>query len=177
MISWNIPKTITQSDRITFFQQLNDYNPATDTLSCFIRGQAPLDLTGIPTGSGWDFTIESVQSKMLIPGKYKTQFVVFEFGINKKTLKTLDLLVLPSLENLTELETRSADEIELELIITAIAKLASGAVAEYRIGDRMMRYQDIGQLSRRLEYLRRRVAIAQRKLKPGGQNIGIRFGS
>ena len=176
---FNVPKLITQGDTVKWSaltrEQFSPYKPYSDTLSCFIRGAVPLDLVGVPNLKGWNFRITSVQSNTLTPGKYKTQFVLIELSGDKTTLGTTEITVLPSFEGLTELETRSADEIELELITKAIAKLASGAVVEYRIGDRMMRYQDINQLTNRLKYLRTRIAIANGKLKPGGQNIGIRF--
>lgn len=146
---FNIPKQITQGDKTTWTEKLSDYNPLTDTLSCFIRGQTALDLTGTPTAEGWYFTIDSAQSETLAPGKYKTQFVIFESGTDRKTLGTTELLVCPSFEKLTELETRSADEIELEKITKAIAKLASGAVSEYWIGDRKLKDQDLQQLTKR----------------------------
>lgn len=175
MIIWNIPNQITQGDTVEWSQTLDNYNPATDTLSCFIRGKSPLDLTGNANGDAWDFSIDTNQSILLATGKYKTQFVIFKFHTQRKTIGTTELLVCPSFEKLTQLETRSADEIELEGITQAIAKLAGGAVAEYWIGDRKMRYQDLSQLTERQKYLRSRIAIASGKLKPGGRDVGVRF--
>ena len=171
---FNIPKQITQGDKTTWTEKLPDYNPLTDTLSCFIRGQTALDLTGTATTKGWDFTIESAESETLTPGKYKTQFVVFEFGTDRKTLGTTELLVCPSFEKLTELETRSADEIELEAVTQAIARHSNG-IKEYWIGDRKMEYRDLQELYDRQQYLRTRIAISSGKLKAGGRNVGIRF--
>ena len=167
----NIPNQITQGDTVEWYETLPDYNPATDTLSCFIRGQSALDLTGVPSGNQWDFTITSAQSQTLTPGKYKKQYVIFEFGTKRKTLGTTDLLVCPSFEGLTQLDTRSDLEIELEQVNNALLK----GIAEYRIGDRMVRYQDLGELGKRQQYLRNRIAIASGKLKPGGRNVGVRF--
>lgn len=172
---FNIPKQITQGDKTTWSEKLPDYSPLTDTLSCFIRGQTALDLTGTATTEGWDFAIESAESETLTPGKYKTQFLIFEFGTDRKTLGTTELLVCASFEKLTELETRSADEIELEEITKAILKLASGAVSEYWIGDRKLRYQDLEQLTARQQYLRTRIAKAKNPSTIGGRNVPIRF--
>ncbi|MEL6493554.1 MAG: hypothetical protein AAFQ41_00340 [Cyanobacteria bacterium J06623_7] len=170
-----IPTQITQGDDIEWSQTLEDYDPSSDTLSCFVRGASALDLTGVANGNQWDFVITSAQSQDLTPGKYKAQFVVYKGGTQRKSLGITDLVICPSFENLTELETRSLDEIELEAVTKAIAKLVSGAVAEYRVGDRMMRYQDLGELTKRQQYLRNRVAIANGRLKPGGRNVGVRF--
>ena len=171
---FNIPKQITQGDKTTWTEKLPDYNPLTDTLSCFIRGQKALDLTGTATTEGWDFTIESAESETLIPGKYKTQFVILEFGTDRNTLGTTELIVCPSFEKLTELETRSADEIELEAITQAIARHSNG-VKEYWIGDRKMEYRDLQELYDRQQYLRTRIAMAKNPSRIGGSNVGIRF--
>lgn len=168
---FSIPSRITQGDLIEWLQILDNYNPATDILKCFIRGKSALDLTGVANGDGWNFTIDSTQSALLNSGKYKSQFVIFEFGTDKKTLGTTDLLVCSSFESLTELDTRSADEIELEEINNALNK----GITEYRIGDRMMRYHSLEELSKRQKYLRNRIAIAQGKIKPGGRNLGVGF--
>ena len=153
---FNIPTQITQGDLITWSQELEGYNPVTDTLSCFIRGQsAVLDLNG----DGWDFEITSAQSANLTPGAYKTQFVIFS-GSDRTTLGHTDLLVCLSFENLTEFDTRDSNEKELEAITKAIAQLSNG-VAEYYIGDRRVRYQDLGELSKRQRELRNRIAMAK----------------
>ena len=171
----NIPKSIIQGDRITWKQDKLGYDPNIDTMACFIRGQSnPIDLTGTPVADGWIFTLESAESSNFVPGKYKIQVVAF-LPSGKETVGIYNFSVHPSFENITQLETRTPDEIELEDLNKAISKLASGAVAEYEIGDRKMRYQDLDKLTRRQEYLRRRIAIAQGRVKPGGRNIGVRY--
>jgi hypothetical protein len=172
VINWNIPQTITQGDRVFWSQILDGYNNITDTLSCFIRGASGgIDLTGVPSGDGWDFTINEAQSTTFASGNYKAQFVVFS-GLGRETLGTVDLLVCPSFENLTEFDARTADQKELAVITEAIGKLVTGAVAEYRVGDRMMRYQDLNQLTQRQRELRNRIAKTK---NPGGRNVPIRF--
>lgn len=170
-----IPHSITQGDRITWNQVVDGFNSSSDTLSCFVRGlSGGLNLTGVSDGEGgWNFTILEDQSNSLPPGAYKAQFVVFS-GAGRKTLGDADLLVCPSFENLTEFDARLREEKELEEITKAIARLASGAVAEYRIGDRMVRYQDMAQLTQRQRELR--AIVARLKGKNGNpNNIKIRF--
>ncbi len=171
---WNIPQTITQGDQFTWIETRHNYNYLADNLKIFIRGQSALDLQAANLYNGWEFEITSAQSMALLPGKYKAQIVVFPYNSERFALDIISLEVLASFENLTELDTVSADEKELELITTAIARLASGAVAEYRIGDRMMRYQDLEQLTKRQEYLRNRIA-AKKSGQIGGRNVGVRF--
>ena len=169
---FNIPTQITQGDRISWFEHLSDYNPLTDTLKCFIVGKSA-SLTGTSGGSsnGFEFEITSVQSQALEPGKYKVQFAIFVNGSDKTTLGTTDLEVCPSFEGLTELDTRSDDEKELEELNKALSK----GITEYRIGDRMMRYHSLEELSKRQKHLRNRIAIAQGRIKPGGRNLGVGF--
>lgn len=177
MIIWNIPQKITQGDRVTWTQNLDGFDSAVDTLSCFLRGQSSaVDLTGSPLLlGGWEFSLTEAQSANLQDDKYKAQFVIFASVLGRQTLGSQHLIVLPSFEALTTLETRSPDEIELEQITMAIAKLVSGAVAEYRIGDRMMRYQDLEQLTKRQRELRNRIAMSKNPRNIGGRNVGIRF--
>ena len=175
---WNIPTEFTQGDRLSWYEHLADYHPTTDSLSCFIRGQtASLDLTASSSSDGFEFAVSETQSNEISAGRYHAQFVIFPSSGGRRALGIAHLQVLPGFENLTNLDPRTSDEIELEQITTAIAKLASGAVAEYEIGDRRMRYQDLDRLTRRKEYLRRRIAIASGKVSPGGGNIGVSFNS
>ena len=172
----NIPKQFTQGDRVTWITDLTIYNP--DSVTCYIRGASnPLDLIGVKVNGGWEFTLTEDDSNMFTPGRYQAQLVIATAAAGRQALGQAYFEVRPGFAQITELETRSPDEIELETISTAIAKLVSGAVAEYRIGDRMMRYQDLEQLTKRQDYLRKRVAIAHGKLKPGGRNVGVRFSS
>ena len=177
MIIWTVPQKITQGDRITWTQNLDALDSAFDTLSCFLRGQnSALDLTGTPLLlGGWEFLIPEAVGATLQTGKYKAQFVIFSVAKGRQTLGSTDLIVQPSFEAFTTLETRSPDEIELEQITMAIAKLVSGAVAEYRIGDRMMRYQDLEQLTKRQRELRNRIAMTKKSGNIGGRNVGVRF--
>lgn len=178
MIRFNIPTTITQGDRFTWVEHLSLYNPLVDTLYCYIRGQSgALDLTADCLIDGFEFTVESAQTMVLSPGKYKAQFVILKSSGRRKTLGLASLLVLPSFEGLTTLETRSEDEIELEAITKAIAAVVSGGTAEYRIGDRMVRYQDLAVLTERQRYLRNRIAKTKNPGSIGGRNVGIRFDS
>lgn len=172
---WNIPQTITQGDHRTWIETKENYDYLADHLKIFIRGQSALDLQSANLYNGWGFEITSAQSMALLPGKYKAQIVVFPHLDERFALDIISLEVLASFESLTTLETRTPDEIELEQITMAIAKLVSGAVAEYRIGDRMMRYQDLEQLTKRQRELRNRIAMALNPKNIGGRNVGIRF--
>ncbi|MEM7756577.1 MAG: hypothetical protein AAF298_00395 [Cyanobacteria bacterium P01_A01_bin.40] len=180
-MNFNIPSQITQGDSIKWVENFSGHDSLVDVMKCFIVGQSnSLTVSGNAIASGFEFEISGSMSQILQPGKYKAQFAFFLDYVNvgsdrKNTLGTTNLLVCPSFESLTELETRSADEIELEAITKAINKLASGAVAEYYIGDRRMRYQDLGELTKRQQYLRTRIAIASGRIKAGGRNVGVRF--
>jgi hypothetical protein len=175
MIKFNIPTQITQGDRTSWWEHFPEHNPLTDTLSCFIRGQATaLDLTAVGSVDGFEFTLSETSSMQLLPGNYQAQFVIYPSS-GRLTLGKTKLTVLTSFEDLTELDVRSDDEKELEQITIAIAKLASGAVSEYRIGDRLVRYQDLTVLTQRQQYLRNRIAKAKNPKSIGGRNVGVRF--
>ena len=171
---FNIPNQITQGDNINWSQTLDDYKPADGTLKCFIRGTTKLDLVGVPHFNQWNFFATSSQTQTLKPGKYKTQFAFFELSGEKNTLGGTELLVCLSFEKLTELETRSVDEIELEAITQAISRHSNG-VKEYWIGDRKMEYRDLNELYQRQAYLRHRIAMRKNPSAIGGRNVPIRF--
>jgi hypothetical protein len=175
MIKFNIPKSFTQGDRVSWWEHFPEHNPLTDTLSCFIRGlNSALDLTAIGSVDGFEFTLNEASSMQLVPGNYQAQFVIYPSS-GRLTLGKIKLTVLSSFEDLTTIDPRSDDEKELEQITIAIAKLASGAVSEYRIGDRLMRYQDLSALTQRQQYLRNRIAKAKKPKNIGGRNVGVRF--
>ena len=71
---------------------------------------------------------------------------------------------------------KTTDELELEAIEKAIAKmLSNGGVAEYQIKSRKMRYHSLDELYRQRDRLRIRVARRKRG-GIGGKNVGISFG-
>jgi hypothetical protein len=151
---FNIPTQITQGDRASWWEHFPEHNPLTDTLTCFIRGRreasttvqaTALDLTAVGSVDGFEFTLSETNSMQMTPGNYQAQFVIYPSS-GRLTLGNTNLTVLSSFENLTQIDPRSDDEKELEQITAAIARLAGGAVSEYRIGDRLMRYQDLQRL-------------------------------
>jgi hypothetical protein len=173
---WNIPSQITQGDRVTWKEELIPYDNLADILHCYLRGTGlAMDLIGVPDGLGWRFTILEADSVTLAVGQWHAQFVIVTPDSGRQTIGRADFMVCPGFNNLTEYDGRSDDQKELDALTIAIARLASGAVAEYRIGDRMMRYQDLEQLTKRQAYLRNRIARAKNPGNVGGKNVGIRF--
>ena len=72
-------------------------------------------------------------------------------------------------------EVKSSDELELEAIERAIAKmLTNGGVAEYQIKSRKMRYHSLDELYRQRDRLKIRIARRKRG-GVGDQNLGISF--
>ena len=73
-------------------------------------------------------------------------------------------------------EVKSSDEIELEAIENAIAKmLTNGGVAEYQIKSRKIRYHSLDELYKQRDRLRIRIARRKNRGTIGGQNIGVSF--
>ncbi len=173
---FNIPTQFTQGDRVSWWEHISDYDPVNDILKVFIVGRKnTLTVTANGGINGFEFAIASTLTKVLQPGKYKAQFAIYVNGMDKTTLGSTDLLVCPSFENLSELETRTPDEIELEAVTEAIAKLSSKNVAEYYIGTRKVRYNDLASLYERQKYLRNRIAKSKNKAAIGGRNVGVGF--
>ena len=175
MTRFNIPQKITQGDAVTWTEEIAEYNPNTDNLICYVRGQARLDLTATNSNGLFEFAITSDQSNDLQPGKYKAQFVIEPRSGQRKTLGIAEFEICPSFANLDTLETRTPDEIELEELNKAIAKLSSRAVAEYYIGDRRVRYADLPNLYQRQIYLQRRINLKKNPHLKNGRNTLIGF--
>ena len=175
MTRFNIPQKITQGDATTWTEEITEYNPGTDTLICYVRGESRLDLTATANNGLFEFAISSDQSNDLQPGRYKAQFVIDPRSGQRKTLGIAEFEVCPSFANLDSLETRSPDEIELEELNKAIAKLATG-VQEYEIGERRVKYTDLPSLYKRKRQLQRRINLKKNPHLRNGRNTQINFG-
>jgi hypothetical protein len=176
-ISFAIPKQFTRGDRVVWSESISGASNAVDVLSCFIRGQSSLDLTGVGDSNNldtWNFEIVEAISDTLIAGIYQAQFVLYSQAEGKKTLGMTKIEVCASFANLTSLDTRLPEEKELEEIDKAISALSNG-VAEYYIGTRKVRYIDVYQLYERQRYLRNRIAKIKNRCHIGGVNVGINF--
>lgn len=176
MSNFNIPKSFTQGDRQSWIEHFPDSEPGVDTVSCFIRGQSSLDLTGVPNGDLWSFEITEEQSSNLNPGIYKAHFAHFAPGWGRTTLGIATIRVCADLSLESLVDNRTSDEIELELVNTAIATSLAGGVAEYEIGTRKIRYHSIESLYERQRQLKVRIARANRGGSGLGRNVGVRFG-
>ena len=171
---FKIPPQFTQGDRITWQETFADYDPLSDTLTCFLRGASSLDLTGVPDNNKWQFEISTTQSAGLTPGKYQAQFVVFGSGFGRTTLGVTSLEICPDFSILSELDNTLPEEKELAAIQKAITALSNG-VAEYYIGERRIRYVELPQLYEREKYLKNRLAKIKNKGIVGGRNLPVRF--
>ena len=175
MTRFNIPLKITQGDAVTWSEEIAEYDPNVDTLICYVRGESRLDLAATNNSGLFEFAITSDQSNDLQPGKYKAQFVIDPQLGQRKTLGIAEFEVCPSFANLDSLETRSPDEIELEELNKAIAKLATG-VQEYEIGERRVKYTDLPSLYKRKRQLQRRINLKKNPHLRNGRNTQINFG-
>ena len=73
-------------------------------------------------------------------------------------------------------EVKSSDEIELEAIEKAIARmLTNGGVAEYQIKSRKMRYHSLNELYQQRDRLRIRIARRKNRDSIGSKNVGVSF--
>ena len=170
---FNIPKEFYSGDRVTWTEELAIQS--VDTFALFVRGPFPLDLTGIRSGTGWLFEISEEKSEALLPGLYRANFVVFVAGTGRKTIGSTQFSVLPNPATVGTVDNRFREEIELELVRSAIVKVAEGGVAEYEIGERRVRYSSLDELYQRERYLVNRIAKLKNRSIIGGRSVPIRF--
>ena len=170
---FNIPKEFYSGDKLTWTEELTD--SAVDTFALFIRGPSTLDITGIENGLTWLFEISEEKSEALLPGLYRANFVVYIVGTGRKTIGSMQFSVLPNPATVGSVDNRSHEEIELELVRSAIFKVAEGGVAEYEIGERRVRYSSLDELYKRERYLVNRIAKRKNRSIIGGRSVPIRF--
>ncbi|WP_319419477.1 hypothetical protein [Pleurocapsa sp. FMAR1] len=173
----NPPKSIVSGDFKKWISTLPEYPPTEWQLSWAIRGESVLDLVASPYDGNYQTQISSTQSANLLPGTYSWQAMVTR-GNERTTIATGSIMVIQDLARAsTGFEARFSDEIELELLTKAIAELSSKNVAEYYIGTRKVRYNDLASLYERQKYLRNRIAKLKNKSSIGGRNVGVSFRS
>lgn len=170
---FNIPKQFYSGDRITWTEELTELS--VDTFALFVRGPNSLDITGVKNGATWLFEISEEKSEALAPGLYRAYAVAYITGDGRKTIGTAEFSVLPNPASTGFVDNRSREEIELEMVRSAIFKVAEGGVAEYEIGERRVRYSNLDELQARERYLVNRIAKLKDRSIIGGRSIPIRF--
>lgn len=188
---FNIPRSFTVGDSFTWedrdlftidpsTQSPFAIDPASWNLVFFIRGQTEITVSGTPWSSDplnvgsdrWVTSIPSGISSLLVAGKYWCQVVVYKPGY-QLSLAVLELIVLPSLQNLVTYDGRSPQEIELDLVNAAIASVLKDGVAEYEIKGRKATFLDLNQLRELRKELNWKIATHNRRGL--NRNVKIRF--
>lgn len=138
MLRFNIPRTITPGDRITWRDSFPDYKPPEYSLSWAIRGASAIDLDALAVGDEFETTITPEQSSTLIAGTYFYQ-VYARYGDNRATLGAGQITVLANLEGTGAYDGSTTAQKMLALIEKAIAaRLSGGAVDSYEIKGRRL---------------------------------------
>lgn len=189
-----IPSRITAGDTVTWSEvaltdpQVGLITSAVWALTFAFRGPVALqggDITGTASAAGWTMTLPSALTAAMNtsakPARWYWQAYASD-GTKRLTVGDGQISVLPNFAGLTGIvdARSSAEKILAQIDATIEARTTGGAVAEYTIGQRSMKYMSTTEL---LE-LRSRYQIAVRNerrrqaLKNGlgaPDRIGIRF--
>lgn len=167
-----IPGTINQGDTVTWID-----GPATDslgnaitspgyTLTWYFAGPTTLSVVSTAANGGWQTTLTSAQTTAFVvdpDAAYYWQALASN-GTSKFTLGTGTFTVIPTIAGQQAgFDGRTQDEKDLAAVKAALqARYTGGAVAEYTIGTRRLRYESMESLQNMYQILLVRVLKAQR---------------
>lgn len=189
-----IPARITAGDTVTWTElaqtdpQLGQLASADWTLSFSLRGPVAVannDVAGTPQGAGWLMTLSSALTASMNTTAKAARWYWQAYATKGGTRVTVGSGTLQVDANLSGVagvvDMRSnAEQILAQIDATILARTTGGAVAEYTIGSRSMKYMSTPELLA----LKSRYQIAVRNerrrqaIKNGlgaGDRIGIRF--
>jgi hypothetical protein len=145
------------------------------------NGQNP-DLVGAGNGSGWRVTIPAATTADFAAGVYGWSVDVAHGDGRRFTLASGTVELLANYQTVTgAFDGRTQSQKDLDAIDAAIrARLAGGAVAEYTIGNRNLRYVTLSELRQLRSEIATRVANEQQAAAIGDglasrKRIGVRF--
>ncbi len=190
-----IPPRITAGDTVSWAEPaLSDpikgtISSADYALSFSFRGPvqaAALDVVGVADGTGWKMAIGVAASLQFGVGATQARWFWQAYATKsgeRLTVGTGILLVLPDLASISAgtFDGRSQAEKILEQInATILAKTTGGAVQEYTIGNRSMKYMPITDLMSLKSHYQSIVARERKaqRLKNGfgsPDRLGVRF--
>ena len=167
-----IPGTINQGDSVTWFDasttdsQGNAITPPAYTLTWYFAGPTTLTVTSVAGDGGWQTTLTSEQTSAFVVdpnAAYYWQALAVS-GSAKITLGTGTFTVVPTIAGQQAgFDGRSQDEKDLAAVEAALrARFTGGAVAEYTIGTRRLRYESMESLEQMRSILLTRVLKARR---------------
>lgn len=190
-----IPARITAGDTVTWSEYAlqsafgTPINSSAFTLSFSFRGPvgaSAFDITGTSSGTGWDMSIGASQSAGMNTGadvaRWYWQAYASAAG-QRQTVGEGVVLVKPNLAGLANavFDGRSkAEQILAQIDNTILARTTGGAVQEYTIGTRSLKYMpmaDLLALKSRYQNIVARERKAQR-IKNGlgsPDRMGVRF--
>ena len=155
------PTSIRCGDTVTWHTEPAGYTPATGWSLRYRLLQpvgAPLEVTGVASGAGWDITLPATETAKLIAGAGTLVPIVEKSG-QRATLSFSAVKILPDLSTLTAFDARSDDERALAQAEAALAEYAAtqGVVEEFEVAGRRMKFRSIKEIEDLIAYYRRRV--------------------
>lgn len=177
----NIPTSFVAGDTVEWTDSAFDGKSSSNyTLTYALRGEATLDINGVPLADGWTVTIPSSSSNNLPAGDYAWQAFLTSSG-KRYTVGSGVVSVKPNIALQTNgFDARSQIEQDIAAVEAEIrARATGGATIEYSIGNRSLKKESISALLSLRSALRADLARerAAKRLSDGvGRSIGIRFG-
>ncbi len=151
-----IPPIIQQGDTITWRDDStvdglgNPITSADWTLTWYFAGPSVFNVVSSIYETGWETSLTAAQTTAMTASETPNYYwqAVASFGAQKVTIGTGQVSVAASLSTASAgFDGRTQAEKDLEAVQAAIrARAAGNDVQEYWIGNRRMRYFDMGQL-------------------------------
>jgi hypothetical protein len=155
------------------------YDSSGYTLKYVLAGPiaAPVTLTAVANGSGWQTTLSTTVSAALTPGTYSWQAQVFATGV-RLTLDEGELTVEPDLAAVgANYDGRTQAEIALAQAKAAFATFSQsgGRVRSYTIGHRSMTFDNLADVQAQVTFWKKEVEIEKTIANPRRRSVLARF--
>jgi hypothetical protein len=170
-------------ESLEWTKSFSDYSAVDYTLTYYFRSALGAGFEKVATASGSDFLVSVLPTETdgMSAGVYQYHGILTATNF-KRVIDEGSVTVLPSLENVTTIDTRSIYKITLDNIEAVIAKKATQDQLKYTIGTRQLeRYSFTELMALRKEYARLVATEEREAARANGGGIfrshKVRFGA
>lgn len=185
----NIPETIRAGDSLSWTEEIEGYPPSDGwTLAFQLRGKdlPPIQFDSTPENNKHKISLTPAETKIYKPGIYYWHCFVYKGSPPNYTEKQSftfngQIEILPDFSTLgTQTDLRSTWRRILDGLLEAYENIAHRGYSSYTIGGRSWSKENLGELSRAIEFAEAKVAEEEIQIKlskgiPVSNTVKVRF--